>query len=123
MKSSTAGVLAAAALSAIAFSPVAAAELEKAEKHPASQQDRFSHCAHESKGLKNEERHKFMSECLKGHDAESAAVKEVALKDAPKDHEPHGTQQQKMKACNEEAHQKNLHGDERRAFMSTCLKG
>jgi hypothetical protein len=34
-----------------------------------------------------------------------------------------GAQQLKMKHCNEEAKKKELKGDERRAFMSTCLKG
>ena len=32
-------------------------------------------------------------------------------------------QQQRMKACNAEAKSKALKGDERRSFMSTCLKG
>jgi len=32
-------------------------------------------------------------------------------------------QQNKMKRCNEDAKKKELKGDERRAFMSTCLKG
>ena len=120
MKRPIAAVLAAAALTAIAFAPALAADPEKTEKHPSSQQDRFSHCAHESKGLRNEERHKFMSECLKGHDVEPTGAREIALKDPAA---PHGTQQQKMKTCNEEAHQKDLHGEERRAFMSACLKG
>lgn len=31
-------------------------------------------------------------------------------------------QQNKMKACNAEAGKKGLKGDERRAFMSECLK-
>jgi hypothetical protein len=38
-------------------------------------------------------------------------------------HEPaEGTQQHKMKVCNAEAHEKGLKGDERRAFMSSCLR-
>jgi hypothetical protein len=38
-------------------------------------------------------------------------------------HEPaEGTQQHKMKVCNTQAHEKDLHGDERRAFMSSCLR-
>jgi hypothetical protein len=38
-------------------------------------------------------------------------------------HEPaEGTQQHKMKVCNIQAHEKDLHGDERRAFMSSCLR-
>lgn len=32
-----------------------------------------------------------------------------------------GSQQNKMKTCNAEAHKKELKGDERRAFMSDCL--
>ena len=33
-----------------------------------------------------------------------------------------GSQQNKMKTCNAEASRKALRGDERRAFMSACLK-
>lgn len=33
-----------------------------------------------------------------------------------------GTQQNRMKMCNEQAAKKSLKGDERRAFMSACLK-
>lgn len=33
------------------------------------------------------------------------------------------SQQEKMKACNAQAAKKQLKGDERRAFMSSCLKG
>ena len=33
-----------------------------------------------------------------------------------------GSQQNKMKTCNVEAGKKELKGDERRAFMSECLK-
>jgi hypothetical protein len=33
------------------------------------------------------------------------------------------SQQTKMKHCNEEARKKEIKGDERRAFMSSCLKG
>lgn len=36
---------------------------------------------------------------------------------------PRGSQQEKMKSCNAEAKKKELKGDERRAFMSSCLKG
>jgi hypothetical protein len=41
-------------------------------------------------------------------------------KDARPAHEP---QTHKMVRCNEEAGKKQLRGDERRAFMSACLKG
>lgn len=33
-----------------------------------------------------------------------------------------GTQQNRMKMCNEQAAKKSLKGDERRSFMSACLK-
>jgi psiF repeat-containing protein len=46
----------------------------------------------------------FMSQCLKG-----GAVTRM-------------TQQAKMKKCNADASAKALKGDERQAFMSTCLK-
>ena len=45
--------------------------------------------------------------------------KEGAARAAPAE----GSQQNKMKLCNVEAGKKNLKGDERRSFMSTCLKG
>ena len=35
----------------------------------------------------------------------------------------HEAQTHKMVRCNEEAGKKQLHGEERRAFMSACLKG
>ena len=44
-------------------------------------------------------------------------------KEAPKEAPAEGSQQHKMKVCNVEAGKKSLKGDERRAFMSSCLKG
>lgn len=35
----------------------------------------------------------------------------------------HETQQERMRRCNATAKDKALKGDDRRAFMSTCLKG
>jgi hypothetical protein len=46
----------------------------------------------------------------------------VAAKEPTPAHAP-GAQQVKMKHCNEEAKKKEMKGDERRAFMSSCLKG
>lgn len=34
-----------------------------------------------------------------------------------------GPQQERMKRCSQEAREKTLKGDERKQFMSTCLKG
>ena len=83
-----------------------------------SQQEKFAQCSHESRGLKGDERHKFMSDCLKGYAPDKEAHQEP-LRQA---HE-HGDPPNRMKSCNDEARNKNLHGDERRAFMSSCLKG
>ena len=107
--------IATAVASCICLAPVLAAEGE----HKASeQQNRMANCAHESKGMKAEERHHFMSECLKGHGANAGThLKEAsAIPDASHPHE-------RMRTCNEEAGKKELHGDERKAFMSACLKG
>jgi hypothetical protein len=55
-------------------------------------------------------------------DAKSHPRHATADKDG-EHHEPaEGTQQHKMKTCNVEAGKKQLKGDERRAFMSACLK-
>ncbi len=81
--------------------------------------DYFASCAHQSKGMRGEEHQRFMSECLKDHGwqqaAHTAEPRKPATATAP--------QQHRMQSCNEEARAKNLHGDERRAFMSACLKG
>jgi hypothetical protein len=98
----------------LAATPVLASD--DAKSH--SQQEKFAQCSHESKGLKGEEHNRFMSECLKAH----GAGKEQPAHTREARHEP-GEQQNRMKSCNEEAGRKNLHGDDRRQFMSTCLKG
>jgi len=76
----------------------ALAQDKRGEEHRAA-------CVQEAKGLKGEERERVIAACEKGH--------------------AHGahSQQEKMKACNQEARERDLHGDERRAFMSSCLRG
>ena len=76
--------------------------------------DKTASCAREAKGLKGEEHHKFVSDCLKGHDGDGHNGN---------GHDSGHSQQNKMKYCNVEAGRKDLHGDERRAFMSSCLRG
>ena len=116
MKPKTLYMAVLAALAAFAVAPSLANE---GEHKPSSQQSRFAACAHESRGLKAEEHHHFMSDCLKRHDGTEGAHK----KDASHPTSAEGSQQNRMKSCNEAAGRKDLHGDERRAFMSTCLKG
>ena len=89
------------------------------EAKPGTQQSKFAACAHESKGLRGQEHQKFMSECLKAHgdpDKEKKAATHRASDET-------GSQQNRMRTCNEDAGRRDLHGDERRAFMSSCLKG
>ncbi len=85
-----------------------AADQEKKAPSPAqlAQQEKMKTCNADAgkKGLKGDERKKFMSECLSSKTAASA------------------TQQDKMKSCNAEAGKKELKGDERKKFMSECLK-
>ncbi|MCU0940873.1 MAG: PsiF family protein [Burkholderiaceae bacterium] len=75
----------------------------------AAQQEKMTACNKQAgdKGLKGEERQKFMSSCLS---AEGAAKKTTS-------------QQDKMTACNKQAGEKKLAGDERKKFMSACLSG
>ena len=86
-------IVAGALLALASFSPARAAD-NVSEQHE-------SHCTQEAKALKGDERDRFLAEC----------------------HHFLGSQQLKMKNCNAEAGRRELHGDERRAFMSTCLKG
>ncbi|HEY4999085.1 MAG TPA: PsiF family protein [Usitatibacter sp.] len=116
MNTRTACVIACTVLASAFTLCAGAAEVEK----PQSQQSRFAACAHESKGLRGDAHQDFMSECLKGREEQAAQLR----KDAPQRTASETPfQQGKMKICNDEAGRKNLHGDERRAFMSSCLKG
>jgi hypothetical protein len=102
----------------------AAAPAARAAAEPDSrstQQSRFSACAHESKGLRGDDHQAFMSDCLKGNESEASEVKKEAATHRASG-EP-SAQQSRMKSCNDEAGRKALHGEERRAFMSSCLKG
>jgi uncharacterized protein HemX len=73
------------------------------------QQDKMKACNADAKDKAGDERKAFMKQCL------SAKKPEEASTMTP--------QQQKMKSCNAEAKAKAIKGDERKKFMSTCLKG
>lgn len=53
-------------------------------------------------------------------DPPAAPKAPAIIKDADKPQEM--SQQNRMKMCNEQAAKKSLKGDERRSFMSACLK-
>lgn len=83
-----------------------------------SQQDKMKVCNEKATGMKGDERKKFMSECLSAKPAADAKASADAKATETK---PTTSQQDKMKVCNEKATGKK--GDERKKFMSECLKG
>ena len=76
--------------------------------------DTAAACAREAKGLKGEERKEAIEACLQSHAHSNGSGHANGSGHS---------QQNRMKTCNVEAGKKDLHGDERRAFMSSCLKG
>lgn len=91
----------------------------------AAQQDKMKGCNKEAAGMKGDERKAFMSKCLKKDyvlKADAAAEAQPAASAAAPAAAP-VKQQDKMKSCNAEAKAKALAGDERKKFMSSCLKG
>lgn len=82
--------------------------------------EKMKGCSKEATGMKGDERKMFMKKCLskdyilKSDMAADAAAPDVADISA---------QQDKMKACNAEARDKELKGADRKAFISACLKG
>lgn len=61
-----------------------------------------------------------ISVAFAGESERPAAQKAASAKEA--ETPGNGAQQNRMKACNAEAARKSLKGDERKAFMSACLK-
>jgi hypothetical protein len=100
-----------AAVLCLGMAPLRAAD---SDSHPQTQRDKFAACAHDSRGMKGEERREFMSECLRKHPSEGAA-KESAVAG--------GSGQGRLAPCNSEADRRKLHGDERTAFLGACLRG
>ena len=85
-----------------------------------AQQEKMKSCNKEAKekALKGDERKAFMKECL-SKKVEAPAEKKAEAAPVGKK----AVQQEKMKNCNKEAKGKALKGDERKKFMSGCLKG
>jgi hypothetical protein len=78
---------------------------EETSPHPATQRDKFAACAHESRGMKGDARHEFMSDCLKKQAGGGGRAGEGTLH-----------------RCDAEADRRKLHGDERSAFLGGCLR-
>ena len=89
--------------------------------------EKMKGCSKEATGMKGDERKAFMKKCLSKdyvlkHDAMVGAPA-AATPATPATPAAASTQQDKMKACNADAKTKGLKGDERKKFMSACLKG
>ncbi len=95
-----------------------------------AQQEKMKGCNKEATGMKADERKAFMKKCLSKDytlKADTAAPAPAAM-DKKADAKSvasaaPATQQDKMKSCNADAKTKALKGDERKKFMSACLKG
>jgi len=93
--------------------------------------EKMKGCSKEATGMKGDERKAFMKKCLSKEytlktDAATAVAGKAEAKPAANAAAPVAApvkQQGKMKHCNEEAQSKELKGDGRKAFMSSCLKG
>lgn len=92
------------------------------EKAPTAQQSKMGACNKEAgeKALKGGERKKFMSECLKAKPAADAAMAKESA--APKEAAAPEAKLTPMATCNKAAGEKALKGEERKKFMSGCLK-
>ena len=97
------------------------------DKPHTPQTERMKACNAEAhdKHLTGDERKHFMSDCLKNHGGQHDATPHADKASQPKSNDAgsHGGQAEKMKVCNQEATAKSLHGEDRRHFMSECLKG
>jgi len=110
------------ALASVLFIVAPAAADEKAtHPMPAPHMTECSAQASE-KHLTGEERRHFLAECHRRHSTPHEKGTEDVHSDSSTGGDHHATQAEKMKACNQNASAKNLHGDERKAFMSRCLK-
>ncbi len=101
------------------FAATPATAAAAAKPHTAQQQ-RMINCNKQATGKKGAERKAFMSTCLKSGGAAAASAPATAAASAPSAKQ---AQQGKMKTCNADAKSKALKGAERKAFMSSCLKG
>lgn len=94
--------------------------------------EKMKGCSKEATGMKSEERKAFMKKCLSkdyvlksagAADAPAAAAATPATPATPAAPAAASMQRDKMKACNADAKAKGLMGEERKKFMSACLKG
>jgi hypothetical protein len=96
------------------------------------QQAKMKECNAQAKDMKGDERKAFMKTCLSAKEDKKGAMKEEkaakedkkgTMKEEAATEDKKSAQQDKMKKCNADAKAKNLAGDERKAFMKSCLSG
>lgn len=87
-----------------------------------AQQSRMATCNKQAEGKTGEARKAFMKECLAGKEAAKAEPKKEEKKAMSANGKELTPQQQKMSVCSKDAKAKGLKGEERRKFMSECLK-
>jgi hypothetical protein len=104
-----------------------------AQAQATAQQSRMAQCNKEAAGKTGEARKAFMKECLAAKPAAAKepvkpAAKEPAKPAAKEPAKPAATgkqltpQQEKMSFCSKDAKAKGLKGEERKKFMSECLR-
>lgn len=87
-----------------------------------AQHEKMKGCNKEAKGMKGDERKAFMKKCLsKEYELKGSGATPTSAAGA--DAAAPASQRDKMKSCNADAKSKGLAGDERKSFMSSCLKG
>ncbi len=111
--------------SLIALACLSFAIVVSAPAFAGAQQEKMKGCNVEARadGLKGDARKAFMKKCLsKDYTLKGVAGTAAKPESAPAAAAP-ATQQSKMKTCNADAKTKALKGEERKAFMKSCLKG
>ncbi len=112
---------------ALAFGSCAAfaQDMSKTGKALTPQQEKMKTCNAEAKAkaLAGADRKTFMKTCLSGSSATAAAAPTTAAAAPAAEPTAKQTQQEKMKTCSTDAKEKKLKGADRKAYMSTCLKG
>jgi len=99
-----------------------------AQAQATAQQSRMAQCNKDATGKTGEARKAFMKECLAAKpaaaEATKPAVKEPAKteKKAAADGKKLTPQQEKMSFCSKDAKAKGMKGEERKKFMSECLR-
>lgn len=112
---------------ALGAGAVSAQDMSKTGKPLTAQQEKMKSCNAEAKtkALAGADRQAFMKTCLSGSSATAmpAAATAPAAASTETPAMAKMTQQEKMKTCSTDAKEKKLKGADRKAFMSTCLKG